>query len=83
MFNRNGEDVIADGIRFYEAANGITLEIPTLEGKAKLKIPAGIQSSSFTHERQRFSTDARILRGDQLVRVHVGTQKISSKQKVA
>jgi molecular chaperone DnaJ len=84
IFNRNGEDVITEAvIQFYEAANGITLEIPTLEGKAKLKIPAGIQSSQVLRMRGKgFPRMRGSSRGDQLVRVHVETpQKISSKQK--
>ena len=84
IFNRNGEDVITEAvIQFYEAASGITLEIPTLEGKAKLKIPAGIQSSQVLRMRGKgFPRMRGSSRGDQLVRVHVETpQKISSKQK--
>ena len=68
---------------FRSAASGITLEIPTLEGKAKLKIPAGIQSSQVLRMRGKgFPRMRGSSRGDQLVRVHVETpQKISSKQK--
>ena len=45
FFTRNGEDVITQAtIQFSDAALGLTLEVPTLDGKAKLKIPSGIQS---------------------------------------
>ena len=84
IFNRNGEDVITEVvIQFYEAALGITLEVPTLEGKANLKIPAGIQSSQILRMRGKgFPRMRGSSRGDQLVRVHVDTpQKPSSKEK--
>ena len=84
IFNRNGEDVITEVvIQFYEAALGITLEVPTLEGKANLKIPPGIQSSQILRMRGKgFPRMRGSSRGDQLVRVHVDTpQKPSSKEK--
>ena len=61
----------------------MTLEVPTLEGKAKLKIPAGIQSAQILRMRGKgFPRMRGSSRGDQLVRVHVDTpQKLSSKQK--
>ena len=38
-------DVITEAqIEFHDAVFGATFEIPTLNGKAKLKIPSGIQS---------------------------------------
>ena len=84
VFTRNGEDVIAEVvIQFYEAALGLTVEVPTLDGKAKLKIPAGIQSSQLLRMRGKgFPRMRGSSRGDQLMRVHVETpQKISSNQK--
>ena len=68
-------------LQFYDAAKGTTLEIPTLEGKAKLKIPAGIQSSQVLRMRGKgFPRMRGSSRGDRLVRIHVETLKISSKQ---
>ena len=84
VFTRNGEDVIAEVvIQFYDAALGLTLEVPTLDGKAKLKIPSGIQSSQLLRMRGKgFPRMRGSSRGDQLMRVHVDTpQKLSSKQK--
>lgn len=84
VFTRNGEDVIAEiVIQFYDAALGLTVEVPTLDGKAKLKIPAGIQSSQLLRMRGKgFPRMRGSSRGDQLMRVHVDTlQKLSSKQK--
>mgnify|MGYP000624354653 CR=1 FL=1 len=65
------------------AALGLTIEMPTLEGKAKLKIPAGIQAGQVLRMRGKGFPKVRgSSRGDQLVRVHVQTpQSLSRKQK--
>ena len=57
--------------------------MPTLEGKAKLKIPAGIQAGQVLRMRGKGFPKVRgSSRGDQLVRVHVQTpQSLSRKQK--
>ena len=45
-FKRNGRDVILEvPITFIDAILGTTLEIPTLRGKEKIKIKAGLQPS--------------------------------------
>lgn len=44
IFKRRGNDIYLEyPLSFSEAALGTTIEIPTLEGKAKLKIPSGTQ----------------------------------------
>lgn len=82
VFTRNGEDIITEvRIQFYQAALGLILEVPTLEGKAKLKIPAGIQSSQILRMRGKGFPKVRgSSRGDQLVRVQVQTPKSLSRQ---
>ena len=82
VFTRNGEDVITEAkIQIYQAALGISLEVPTLEGKAKLKIPAGIQSGQILRMRGKGFPKVRgSSRGDQLVRIQVVTPKSLSKQ---
>ena len=84
VFTRNGEDLITEvQIQFYQAALGLTIEMPTLEGKAKLKIPPGIQAGQVLRMRGKGFPKVRgSSRGDQLVRVHVQTpQSLSRKQK--
>ena len=84
VFTRNGEDVITEAkIQIYQAALGISLEVPTLEGKAKLKIPAGIQSGQILRMRGKGFPKVRgSSRGDQLVRIQVVTPKsLSTQQK--
>jgi curved DNA-binding protein len=45
VFTREGDDLIVEKeINFSEAALGTTVEIPTLEGMKKMKVPPGIQS---------------------------------------
>jgi curved DNA-binding protein len=44
QFNREGDDIITEQqIKFSEAALGCSLEVPTLEGTKRIKVPAGIQ----------------------------------------
>jgi curved DNA-binding protein len=43
-FNREGDDIIVERqIRFTEAALGTSIELATLEGTKRIKVPAGIQ----------------------------------------
>ena len=80
-FIGKGDDVyIEANITFSQAARGLTLEVPTLEGKAKLKIPAGIQAGQILRMRSKgFPRVRRSSRGDQLVRIHIETPKKLSK----
>ena len=81
-FIRNGDDVLIEAhIAFSQAALGVTLEVPTLDGKAKLKIPAGIQAGQILRMRSKgFPRVRRSSRGDQLVRIHIETPKKLSKK---
>ena len=80
-FIRNGDDVLIEAhIAFSQAALGVTLEVPTLNGKAKLKIPAGIQSGQILRMRNKgFPRVRRSRSGDQLVKIQVETPKKLSK----
>ncbi|MFP4169827.1 MAG: molecular chaperone DnaJ [Methanomassiliicoccales archaeon] len=47
MFDREGENLLLDwAVPFTEAALGAEVKVPTLEGKAKLTIPAGTQGDT-------------------------------------
>ena len=84
FFTRNGDDVFTEvKIQFDQAALGISLEVPTLEGKVKLKVPSGIQSGQILRMKGKgFPRVRGSSRGDQLVRVQLETPKsLSSKQK--
>ena len=82
VFTRNSDDVITEAkIQIQQAALGVSLEVPTLDGKAKLKIPSGIQSGQILRMRGKGFPKVRgSSRGDQLVRVQVVTPKSLSKE---
>jgi molecular chaperone DnaJ len=83
-FQRNGDDVILDLlVSFSEAALGNDVEIPTLNGKAKMKIEPGTQSGRVLRLREKGIPHLNSYgRGDQLVRVNVWVPtRLSSKEK--
>ena len=54
IFERHGDDIyVKVQIPFTVAALGGEVEVPTLEGKAKLKIPAGTQNNTIFRMRDR------------------------------
>src|SRR5437870_1733173 len=74
-FTREGDDIVYElPISFVQAALGAEVEVPTLDGTSRLRIPAGIQSGTILRLRgkglPRFQESGR---GDQLVRVIVQT----------
>ncbi|MBI1808068.1 MAG: molecular chaperone DnaJ [Ignavibacteria bacterium] len=73
LFTRNGEDIILDLlVSFSEAALGAELDIPTLTGRARLKIEPGTQSGKILRMRDKGIPELNGQgRGDQLVRVNV------------
>jgi molecular chaperone DnaJ len=73
LFERQGDDLFCEvPIKFTLATLGGTIEVPTLTGKASLKIPASTQSGTTFRLRDRGMPSLRGGRhGDQLVRVHV------------
>jgi molecular chaperone DnaJ len=84
LFKREGTDVLCEvPVSFVQAALGDTVEVPTLDGKVEMKIPAGIQSGAVLRLKARGIPLLRGNgRGDQHVRIKVLTpQKLSSKQK--
>jgi molecular chaperone DnaJ len=61
-------------VSFAQASLGVTLEIPTLDGGEKLKIPPGTQSGEVFRLKGRGLRDVESRRlGDLFVRVHVRT----------
>lgn len=73
LFERHGDDLFCEiPIKFTLATLGGSIEVPTLFGKASLKIPAGTQSGTTFRLRDKGMPSLRGGRqGDQLVRVHV------------
>lgn len=70
-------------ISFPDAVNGIQVEVPTIDGRAKIKIPAGTQSGKiFRLKGKGFPAVNAYEKGDQLVQVNVWTpQHLSSEEK--
>ena len=73
LFERQGDDLFCEiPIKFTLATLGGSVELPTLFGKATLKIPAATQSGTTFRLREKGMPSLRGGRqGDQLVRVHV------------
>jgi molecular chaperone DnaJ len=74
-FRRDGADVFHEmRVTFSQAALGAVVEVPTVEGPARLKVPAGVQSGSLLRMRGRGLPRLRGGgRGDEIVRVLVWT----------
>jgi molecular chaperone DnaJ len=73
VFERQGDDLFVEiPIKFTLAALGGTIQVPTLTGKATLKIQPGTQSGTTFRLRGKGMPNLRGgYQGDQLVRVHV------------
>lgn len=74
-FVRQGSDLVHERpITFSQAALGAEVEVPTIDGEARLDIPAGIQSGELLRMRGLGLPELHgSVRGDQLVRVVVWT----------
>ena len=82
VFKRDGYDIFMEvPISFSEAALGDEIEIPTLKGKAKLKVPPGTQSGTLFKMRGKGIRHMnRNDYGDEFVKVDVQTpEKLSKK----
>lgn len=74
-FTREGSDLVHElPITFGQAALGADVEVPTIEGNAKVAIPPGIQSGEVLRLRGLGLPELNgTVRGDQLLRVQVWT----------
>jgi molecular chaperone DnaJ len=84
IFIREDTEVICEvPISFTQAALGATIEVPTLDGKVKMKIPGGTQSGKVFRLRGKGIPHLNgYQRGDQHVRVTVEVpEKLTKKQR--
>ena len=84
LFERRGDDLIYKlEINFSQATLGDKIEIPTLGGRTKLKIPSGIQSGKIIKLRDKGLSHLRGRgKGDMFVIVVIKTpEKLSRRQK--
>jgi molecular chaperone DnaJ len=84
FFERNGDDIYCEmPVTFAQAALGDEIEVPTLHGKVKLKVPAGTQTGTRFRLKGKGVPNVRGYgTGDQHVQVKVVTPtKLTEKQK--
>lgn len=83
FLTRKGDNVyITVPITVSEAALGTKIEVPTVEGKAQLKIPSGTESGQKFRLRERGFPSLRnpSLRGDQFIEVKVTLPRVISEE---
>lgn len=76
-FSRDGQHIIYDlFLNFADAALGTSIEVPTLNGKVKIKIPAGTQAGKILRLREKGLPSVQNYgTGDQLINVNIWTPK--------
>ena len=82
LFLRDGIDIfLSCWLQYTQAVFGTSIEVPTLSGKVKLKIPAGIKSGQILRLRGKGMPELnRKHYGDQLIRINIQTPKKLSKK---
>ncbi|MCP4582992.1 MAG: molecular chaperone DnaJ [candidate division Zixibacteria bacterium] len=83
-FTRHGDDIVCEqAISFSQAALGDQIEVPALDGRIDLKIPAGTQSGKIFRSRGKGIPHLNGYgRGDELIRVLVITpNKLTTEEK--
>jgi curved DNA-binding protein len=84
VFQREGDDIImTHEVKFSQAALGGSVDVPTMEGPKRIKIPAGIQSGTKVRLKGLgFPQMGKQVRGDMYVRIAVHVpEKLTPKQK--
>ena len=84
LLKRDGSNIMFDlHISFVDAALGTNVEVPTVDGKVKLKIDAGTQGGKILRLRGKGVPELNSHhRGDQLVHVNIWTpQKLTADEK--
>lgn len=82
LLKRDGNNVVYDlHLNFVDAVLGTAVEVPTIDGKVKIKIESGIQSGRILRLRGKGINDINGYgSGDQLIHVNVWTPKQVSKE---
>ena len=83
FFTRKGDNIyVTVPISVPEAALGTRIEVPTVEGKAQLKIPPGTESGQKFRLRERGFPSLRNpqLRGDQFIEVKMALPRVISEE---
>ncbi|AAR33349.1 DnaJ domain-containing protein [Geobacter sulfurreducens] len=84
QFHREGDDIVVEReIKFTDAALGASLDVPTLEGTKRVKVPAGIQSGTKIRLKGLgFPHMGKTAKGDLYVHINVSVPRsLSADQK--
>ncbi len=78
FFERDGDDIhIRIPVSIVEAGLGAKIEVPTIDGRALLKVPMGTQNGQKFRLREKGVLNARKgIRGDQIVEIAVEAPKV-------
>lgn len=72
FFVRKGQDVHMDlPVTLYEAVQGATVQVPTLEGPVEIKVPKWANSGATLRLRGKGISDPQGVRGDQYVKIKI------------
>ena len=83
VFNRQGDDIHVDvPVTVAEASLGAKVEVPTIDGRAQLKIPPGTQSGQKLRMRERGVENSQHAgqRGDEIVTVSVVVPQLNDER---
>ncbi len=85
QLKRDGNNIIFDlYISFIDACIGTSVEVPTIDGKVKIKIEPGTQSGKILRLRDKGVKEVNgYARGDQLIYVNVWTPKVLNNEEKA
>lgn len=86
LLKRDGNNVVYDlHLNFVDAVLGTSVEVPTIDGKVKIKIEAGTQSGRILRLRGKGIDDINGYgSGDQLIHINIWTPKqVSGDEKIA
>jgi molecular chaperone DnaJ len=85
VFERHGDDILCQvPISFDQATLGDSIEVPSLDGRVKMNVPAGTAPGKVFRLRGKGIPHLRgAMRGDQLVRVQVYVPKKLSREERA
>jgi molecular chaperone DnaJ len=78
FFDRDGDDIhIRVPVTIAEAGLGAKIEVPTIDGRALLKVPMGTQNGQKFRLREKGVFNSRkSVRGDQIVEIAVEAPKV-------
>jgi len=83
VFTRSADDILVTSpVTISEAALGAKIEVPTIDGRAQLKIPPGTQSGQRLRMRERGvpSATREGVRGDQIVTIEIVVPQVKDER---